>query len=387
MKKNYCFFSAQYLPHLGGVERYTYNLAKTLIHHGNNVIVVTSNLGNMNYHEISEGIEIYRVNCLNLMDGRYPILKKDKLYKRTMQTLKRKKIDSVIVNTRFYLHSLIGMKFAYVNSIPCITIEHGTSHLTVHNKFLDFCGSIFEHCLTKIDYKYCKNYYGVSLACNEWLKHFNIEAKGVIYNSIDVDEVNNYLNDLLVSYRDKYNIPKGAVTIGFTGRLIEEKGILELINVVKRINKNGGNIYLFIAGDGDLLSTISMEKNEKIILLGRIDNREVISLLKDIDIFCLPSVSEGFSTSILEAVACKCYVITTARGGAKEILLDDSYGTIIKNNSESLLYSALCNVINNKNLRKIGIDKSYKELVSNFTWENAAKKVEDIFNIPDGRKD
>ena len=44
LKKRYCIFSAQYLPHMGGVERYTYNLAKELINQGNEVVVVTSNL-------------------------------------------------------------------------------------------------------------------------------------------------------------------------------------------------------------------------------------------------------------------------------------------------------------------------------------------------------
>ena len=43
MKKHYCIFSAQYLPHMGGVERYTYNLAKKLCEYGNEVTIVTSN--------------------------------------------------------------------------------------------------------------------------------------------------------------------------------------------------------------------------------------------------------------------------------------------------------------------------------------------------------
>lgn len=42
--KTYCIFAAQYFPHLGGVERYTYNLAKQLIQDGNKVIIVTSNV-------------------------------------------------------------------------------------------------------------------------------------------------------------------------------------------------------------------------------------------------------------------------------------------------------------------------------------------------------
>lgn len=56
-----CFFSAQYLPHMGGVENYTYNISKELIRKGNEVIIVTSHVKGQKYYEICEGIEIYRI--------------------------------------------------------------------------------------------------------------------------------------------------------------------------------------------------------------------------------------------------------------------------------------------------------------------------------------
>ena len=71
----------------------------------------------------------------------------------------------------------------------------------------------------------------------------------------------------------------------------------------------------------------------------------IVALLKESDIFCLPSFSEGFSTSILEASACGCYIVTTARGGAKELLINEDYGCIIPNNQEDVLYKALRDVI------------------------------------------
>ena len=56
--KKICIFSAQYLPHLGGVERYTYNLATELYRQGNQVVIVTSNVGELLTYEKKEGIEI-----------------------------------------------------------------------------------------------------------------------------------------------------------------------------------------------------------------------------------------------------------------------------------------------------------------------------------------
>ena len=71
----YCIFAAQYFPHLGGVERYTYNLAKKLVEDGNKVVIVTSNVYKLPEYERVDGIPVYRVPCWNLLAGRYPVLK------------------------------------------------------------------------------------------------------------------------------------------------------------------------------------------------------------------------------------------------------------------------------------------------------------------------
>ena len=375
----YCIFSAQYLPHMGGVERYTYNLAKNLIKRGNKVTVVTSNLFKMPSRTIEEEIEIYRLPCLNLMNGRYPVLKFDKEFRCLNNRLKQKDFDMVIVNTRFYIHSLYGMVYAKKEQVPCITIEHGTSHLSIHNKVLDKCGAIFEHGLTMIEKNLCHNYYGVSEACNDWLKHFKIKAKGVVYNSIDIEEVEDIYKEAIPFYRQKYAIPDEVTVICFTGRLLNEKGLPSLLNVMDKLNQEKKEVYLFIAGDGDMKEEVYRRRNKYIVPLGQLEYKQVITLLKESDIFCLPSFSEGFSTSILEAVACRCYIITTARGGAKELIVNDEYGSIIPNNKEAILYEAIKEAIVNKKNQKQAIEKSYERLKENFTWNIAAKKIDDIY--------
>jgi glycosyltransferase involved in cell wall biosynthesis len=93
------------------------------------------------------------------------------------------------------------------------------------------------------------------------------------------------------------------------------------------------------------------------------------------NIFCLPSDSEGFSTSLLEAAACNNYIITTARGGAKELLPDDSYGLVIEHNDIDSVYNALNEALDNRKKREIGISKTYKRVENNFTWKHTADKV------------
>ena len=376
--KKYCIFSAQYLPHMGGVERYTHNLAKKLIEDGNEVVVVTSNIYKLQEYERMDGIPVYRLPCWSLLEGRYPVLKMNSRFFKINKVLKNRNFDMIIVNTRFYPHSLYGMILARKMKSKCITLDHGTSHLSVHNKFLDFVGAIFEHTLTKVDQIFCKDYYGVSKACNEWLAHFHIKAKGVLYNSIDLEEVKTVQKNISELYRKKYDIPDKAIVITFTGRLLKEKGLPSLLNVVERINKERKDVYLFIAGDRDMGDEVKSRSNEQIIPVGRIDFEQIVALLTDSDIFCLPSFSEGFSTSILEAAACGCYILTTARGGARELLINDEYGCVIQNNDEELLYNALIETINNPEKRKRGIDLTYKRIEKCFTWEILSKQVERI---------
>lgn len=377
-RKRYCIFAAQYFPHLGGVERYTYNLSKKLIEKGNDVVIVTSNVYHLDEYEVVDGIPVYRVPCINLLEGRYPVLKPNSDFKRIHKELLEQHFDMVIVNTRFYPHSLYAMMLAKRKKVKCITLDHGTSHLSVDNKFWDFVGGIYEHLLTQVDKIFCKDYYGVSGACCEWLEHFRIKAKGVLYNSIDLEEVKQLSENPVANYREQYGIPEDAVVIAFTGRLLKIKGLTELMNVMDAICETRDDVYLLIAGDGDMEEEIDARKTTHIIPVGRIDFKHIVALLNESDIFCLPSVSEGFSTSILEAVACGCYIITTARGGARELLVDEQHGTVIESNREDILLPAIERVLDDKAHREKALELSYNRVKTNFTWDIVAEQVEKI---------
>ena len=377
--KHYLFFSAQFLPHMGGVENYTYHLAKALIAGGNKVTVVTSmNVPGTKTYENMEGIQVYRLSCLNLMDGRYPIMKFDAVYRKVNHILSENQFDLVIINTRFYLLSLYGVLFAKKHHYRCILIEHGTGHLAMHHPLLDVLENLFEHTITMAEKMLCKEFYGVSEACLDWLKHFHIKGKGVIYNAIDLEYVESELQHPACSYRELYQIPGDAIAIAFTGRLLKEKGILTLIQAVENMNKTDRKVYLLIAGDGDEEEAVRARTSEHIIALGRITASQVIALLRETDIFCLPSDSEGMPTSVLEAAACRNYIVTTKRGGAKELLIDDKYGMVLENNRLETVQGALEKAVEDSDMRRTGTELTYTRLRKLFTWERAAERVMEL---------
>lgn len=392
MSKRYCIFSAQYYPHVGGVERYTLYLSRKLIEAGNKVTIVTSNIGSLSGDEVQDNIQIYRLPCYDLLHGRYPVFKKNQEFKRIEKLLREQQYDFVIINTRFYLHSLYGAKFAKSRGIPAIVIEHGTSHLSVNNKLFDTVGGWYEHFLTFLLKKYCKNYYGVSEACCEWSGHFHIKSKGTLYNAVEIEEFQKILGESQIDYRKKYMIPEESRVISFTGRLIPEKGIRQLVSAVKAINLNRIEnkqlpVYLVIAGDGPLYQEIQKISDSYTIMTGQIDFEHIVKLLDASDIFCLPSDSEGFPTSVLEAVACKCFVITTYQGGARELLINEEYGIIMKDNTTELIQENLEKVLENDTYRLRAEEKSYERLVQYFTWNATAKKVMQIAEKMNGEKE
>ena len=253
-------------------------------------------------------------------------------------------------------------------------IEHGTSHLQFENKFLKEIENIYEHSITLLDKRYVRNFYGVSNACNEWLKHFHIEAKGVIYNSIDLDILNGHSSNEN-KLCNKYNLDDNIIKFCFVGRIIKEKGIKELVTSFLKLKTQYDNICLFIAGEGPLVANVIDLEQQGIYYLGKLSRNDVIDLLLESDVFCLPSVSEGFSTAVLEAAICKSYIITTERGGSKELIKDRSYGSIIKNNDSDLIYLEMEKIINNVIHINECTKKTYKEVTRKYTWQHTTENL------------
>lgn len=372
--KKIAIFTGYFLPHLGGVERYTDKLCVELHRLGYETVIVTTNHDNLESIEEQQQNTIYRLPIYSIVKERYPILKKNQEFCAIMEKLQNEEIDSVIINTRFYLTSLLGANYAKKRGIPSCIIEHGTNHFTVNNAFLDFFGAIYEHLLTHQLKKKVTDFYGVSHRCIEWLKHFNIEAKGVFYNAIDTKEYDRYKEE-------EYNIKKQPkeIIITYAGRVIKEKGVGNLIEAFHIVKETQSNIRLVIAGDGNWLEELKQQyKNvDSILFTDTLNHNEVMALYNVTDIFVHPSMyPEGLPTSILEAGLMKCAIIATDRGGTIEVVQDGENGSIVKENVPDLV-EKLRDLLVNSVKREEYQEKIHATIMETFSWEYNAKKIVD----------
>jgi len=132
----------------------------------------------------------------------------------------------------------------------------------------------------------------------------------------------------------------GHINILTVGRLVEKKGIELAIDAFSRLHKEY-NLRYRIAGDGHLRHRIenkirALDLEDKIEMLGLIDQTEVQKELDKADLFLLPSVTsksgnqEGTPTALLEAQACGVPVVSTLHAGIPEIVLDGVTGFLVE---------------------------------------------------------
>lgn len=372
-KQTYCIFSAQYLPHMGGVENYTYHLSQELIRLGNRVIIITCNtvdLENISYP--SRNLTVVRLPCYPLLDGRFPLLKKNTIYKKLINDVIALHIDNIVINTRFYPLSLQAAKLAKKKGIRPILIEHGSAYLTLGNRIIDFFIKKYEHAITYIIKQHPIDFYGVSKASSKWLKTFGIQSKGELNNAINATKFRESASKR--DFRKELNLSQDAFVVSFTGRFIPEKGIPALLRAADSLSNNS-SIHFFLAGDGPLKPEIEQKNLKNVHLLGKLSPEDVAAMLLTSDAFCLPTRSEGFSTSLLEAAACETTPIITNVGGAEELVSSKEYGIIIKSSSPNEITTSIMFLFENKTMcKKMGAEISRKTS-NQFSWNTTATKL------------
>ena len=131
--------------------------------------------------------------------------------------------------------------------------------------------------------------------------------------------------------RKEFGIDMTHKIIGSVGRLTEEKGHTYFLKAAKKILDLNNNCFFMIIGDGELRKKLEDEAkdlgiNKRIIFTGK--RTDIPELLSVMDIFVLPSLTEGQPMALLEAMAAKKPVIATTVGDIPKILKNGELGIL-----------------------------------------------------------
>ena len=184
---------------------------------------------------------------------------------------------------------------------------------------------------------------------------------------------------------------KGEVTIGTVGRLSEDKDYPMLVRAFARMREQLSTLHsphstvhtqLLLVGDGPDRALIEGEAQKQGVsdfceFAGMQSNVE--EWLAKMDVFCLSSVTEGTSMTLLEAGACGLPSAVTDVGGNREIVLDGESGFVVPEGDETALAEAMVKLVVDHDLRtQMGV-AARQRVVQRYSMEGMVEQYVDVY--------
>jgi len=161
----------------------------------------------------------------------------------------------------------------------------------------------------------------------------------VIYNGIDTSKFKPGENNVI---REKLGLASDDILVGSIGNIRPAKGYDILLRAAAEVKKQRPDVKFVIAGEGSgelyrglLILRENLNLQDTVFFLGFTEN--TVEFLQGINVFLLCSTSEGFSLSLIEAMACGLPVVATRCGGPEEIIRSKKEGMLVEEkNPESI---------------------------------------------------
>ncbi len=213
---------------------------------------------------------------------------------------------------------------------------------------------------------------------NVIVQHYGIppDRVTVVHNGIDHAEQTKDLPPALRSVR-----AEGKRIVLFVGRITIQKGPDYFVKVAKRVLEFDPNVLFVVSGSGDMehqmiRMAVDMGIGDKVVFAGFVRGDELTRLYRAADLYVMPSVSEPFGITALEALANGTPILVSKQSGVAEVLthaLKSDFWDIDD------MADKILSVVRSK-----GLKETLGELgsvdVEHVTWENAAGKCSVVYD-------
>ncbi|MDC4232645.1 glycosyltransferase family 4 protein [Actinomyces sp. B33] len=340
-----------YPPRMGGLESHIQNLAEGLVAQGHRVWVLTISADPG--RRVDGGVEV--------LTGRSHLPIADVISfpapgarRSISRFLRAHAIDLVSVHTRFFPMSLIGVRAARACAIPVVHTEHGSGFVASPSPLISWCSRLVDVTAGRYVLRHADRVLGVSAQAADFAGRLGGVPARVFHNAITPPLVRGEVVDR----------PGRLV---FVGRIVEGKGWDDFLHAVAALRARGHEVDGEVLGAGPCLEDAralraSLGLDGAVDLRGRVSADEVRRSLAGATLVNPTVLSEGFQTTLLEALAEQGRVVTYVVPGA-ELLRDAGAPIVIcpEKTRESLVESL-------EGMLAVPGEPAPAELIDEWTW-------------------
>lgn len=288
-----------------------------------------------------------------------------------------KEVNPHMVHTHSWGTLVEGVLAAKWARVPIIIHgEHGTFHKDFKRKWVQ-----------KIFFSLTDQILSVSaLLADQLSRDLGIKRTRIlpILNGVDVQK---FAPDAAKrkQYREQWGFGQNDVLIGTVGRPMKVKNHQLMIRALKRLREQGYPVHFAIVGDTPLRSL----KDELVALaqsLGVADRVHFLGFQSDVpgylnmfDIFVLPSLSEGCSNVIQEAMATGLPIVASRVGGNPELVQDGETGLLFESNSVEALAQALQTLLDDPQKAQALGNRALQRAREAFSLEKMVENYEALY--------
>lgn len=212
-------------------------------------------------------------------------------------------------------------------------------------------------------------------------RFFGLKDAVVIENGVNLDKFNpdaSYKN-----LRSEFGFSESDFIVGFIARCTKQKNPLAFLSALEVAHKANPSIKGLFVGEGDMDREIDafISQHQMSGYLYRSPFRtDVPDLLNCIDVYCLPSLWEGLSIALLEAMAMKKAIIATPTDGTKEMLRHEENGLLIPLNDNSALADSICRFCNDSFMMNKCSESARVFVAERFNAKRVADSVMSVYD-------
>jgi glycosyltransferase involved in cell wall biosynthesis len=211
-----------------------------------------------------------------------------------------------------------------------------------------------------------------------------------VYNGINQDLLSRLSKDEKRRLRTELGLSSMAAVVGIVGRLFPEKDHKTFLQAAAIVSRAKPTTQFLIIGEGSLYEEIQSEivrlglAGHVLMLGGR---KDALALIQLLDVFVLTSRTEGFPNVLLEAAALEVPVVTTAAGGACEVVVDGVTGFVVPCGDAELVAARILVCLNATGLARRLAEAARERVGQWFAADRVAAQIQATYDLAEAERD